>query len=255
MSSRPTYEEYWEKLEASARFHPANRYRYHLILRRLRRVVRPGMTLLDVGCGDAIILREIFDRLPGLQLYGCDISERVVSNNVTAYPAMHFFVADAGSSTFVANSRAVRQELYDVITCSEVIEHVANDLELVRSLSELLRPDGILVLTTQSGKRRRIDLELLHHLRHYRKSDLEAMLVSEGFNVLDSVHRGWPALSLQKVITNRFASVALEAAAGGTRPSPIVRLLMEIAYRTMLASFSPFGPQIVIVASRRGSSA
>ncbi len=39
-------------------------------------------------------------------------------------------------------------EKFDVITCFEVIEHLQNPLFLVKQLAEMLRPDGVIFLST-----------------------------------------------------------------------------------------------------------
>jgi len=41
---------------------------------------------------------------------------------------------------------------FDVVTCSEVVEHIIDDVRLVRSLAALLRPGGMMLLTAPSSQ-------------------------------------------------------------------------------------------------------
>jgi SAM-dependent methyltransferase len=64
---------------------------------------------------------------------------------------------------------------FDVVTCTEVIEHIIDDSKLMMSLAELLRPGGLLLLTTPNAEYIPMDegdsgpFELIEDGRHVRK--------------------------------------------------------------------------------------
>lgn len=98
-------------------------------------------SLVDVGCGDGRVLREIADRYPDRDLLGIDYSERAIELGRTLNPDLEFEVADVG--TFNPSKP------FDVATAVEVLEHIPpTDLdEFIFSVAELLSPGGTLVAT------------------------------------------------------------------------------------------------------------
>ena len=57
--------------------------------------------------------------------------------------------------------------LFDVVICSEVIEHISEYKKALTSIMKRVKPGGLLIITTQSGKRYYSDLKVGHtqHLR------------------------------------------------------------------------------------------
>ncbi len=134
-------------------FHPAPEgdsvfyqkfYKAHRVLKRLdnfpldryeylqaAKFVKPGYKVLDVGCGNA----QFFIHIPhadytGLDLYSpqSEVTPRVLNES-----------AELHAKTFAG--------MYDVVTAFQVIEHVAQPLEFVSKLCDLLKPGGILILS------------------------------------------------------------------------------------------------------------
>lgn len=244
------YEDYWDRLKESARYHPANRFRYSLIVQMLRRHLKPGMRILDMGCGDARLLSYLKGIWPENRFFGCDISNQVVNANRAREKGILFFQADISASDFVDRAREHGVEPCDVIVSSEVIEHLENDQGLIKNAIAFLKPGGQLILTTQSGPRYRVDLELLHHLRHYRRCELEAMVLNHGFKVDSSFGCGFPILNLQKILVNLMFGTVMRATASSGKPRVWVRGVMALMYYAMRLAPRVGGPQLVVVARR-----
>lgn len=51
----------------------------------------------------------------------------------------------------------VKDESFDAVLCTEVLEHIPYPVETIRELSRVLRPGGILILTAPSHYRRHFD--------------------------------------------------------------------------------------------------
>jgi 2-polyprenyl-3-methyl-5-hydroxy-6-metoxy-1,4-benzoquinol methylase len=245
------YEVYWSRLQESAQYHPANRFRYWLIGLRLKRYLKPGMSLLDMGCGHGGLLLRLKEDYPESRFAGCDVSRQVIGFNQSRELGIVFFEADVAAPDCIDRAaEAMGRRGFDVVVSSEVIEHVENDGSLLRNAADLLAPGGYLVLTTQSGPRYRVDLELLHHLRHYDRGALEQMVLSAGLEIVESFNCGFPVLTLQKIVANAMFDTVIRSAASSRRPSALVRLIMNIMFVLMKIAPKWSGPQIVIVARR-----
>jgi 2-polyprenyl-6-hydroxyphenyl methylase/3-demethylubiquinone-9 3-methyltransferase len=102
-----------------------------------------GKTALDVGCG-AGLLTEPLARL-GAKVTGIDATPEVigVAREHAAPQGLEIDyrlgdVQDLGGE-------------YDLVTCMEVIEHVADPAVFVRALARRLAPNGLLVMSTPNA--------------------------------------------------------------------------------------------------------
>lgn len=102
-----------------------------------------GLSVLDIGCGGGL-LSEPMARL-GATVTGVDASEKNI-----AVAALH-----AEQSALAIDYRATTAEAlaqtgarFDVILNTEVIEHVSDPELLLHACAELLKPGGVMVVTT-----------------------------------------------------------------------------------------------------------
>ncbi len=112
----------------------------HYLVERARAGKEAG-ALLDVGCGEGHTLAWYNAR--GCQVRGIDFSiEGIRSMN----PDMEPFV-DTGD-LFHTLDRLIREgESFDVVWLQNVLEHVIDPVDLLRSLKSLLAESGVLVVT------------------------------------------------------------------------------------------------------------
>lgn len=142
--------EWWDPKGSSAMLHRLNPVR----LRYIREAVDAhwrldgagftplaGKTALDVGCG-AGLLAEPLARL-GASVTGIDAAaETVAAARDHAARSGLTIEYRAGGVETAAGAR------YDLITCMEVIEHVADRAAFARGLAAALAEDGLLVMST-----------------------------------------------------------------------------------------------------------
>jgi 2-polyprenyl-6-hydroxyphenyl methylase / 3-demethylubiquinone-9 3-methyltransferase len=102
-----------------------------------------GLKLADVGCGGGL-LAEPLARM-GASVTGIDASAKNIGT-ARAHAAQSGVEVDYRVTT--AEDLAASGEKFDVVTCLEVIEHVADVKLFVKSLSQLLAPGGVLFLAT-----------------------------------------------------------------------------------------------------------
>ncbi len=103
-----------------------------------------GLRLLDIGCGGGL-LSEPMRRL-GFQVTGVDASERNIGTAST-HAAEQGLDIDYRCST-AEDLLAAGAGPFDVVLNMEVIEHVADPGEYLRSCSRLLAPGGLMIVAT-----------------------------------------------------------------------------------------------------------
>lgn len=103
-----------------------------------------GLRLLDIGCGGGL-LSEPMTRL-GFQVTGVDASERNIGT-ASAHAAEQGLSIDYRASTAEALV-AADEPAFDVILNMEVIEHVADPGDYLRSCAQLLKPGGLMIVAT-----------------------------------------------------------------------------------------------------------
>jgi len=102
-----------------------------------------GKTALDVGCG-AGLLAEPLARL-GAKVTGIDASPEVIA------VARDHAARQGLEIDYNAGDVQALEGQFDLITCMEVVEHVADPRAFVRALAKRLAPDGLLIMSTPNA--------------------------------------------------------------------------------------------------------
>jgi ubiquinone/menaquinone biosynthesis C-methylase UbiE len=92
--------------------------------------------LLDVGCGEGVLLNALSSMLPDAQLVGIDA--------VPAPPAVRW----CGVTGDIARRLPFSGEAFDVVVAGEVLEHVPNPDLMLAEFRRVLSPRGLVVLST-----------------------------------------------------------------------------------------------------------
>jgi 2-polyprenyl-3-methyl-5-hydroxy-6-metoxy-1,4-benzoquinol methylase len=234
------YELYWQDLKATHDAHPGNVYRYGLISRIAKELnLRPG-TIIDCGCGDGSLLRVMRRTFPDAALSGMDVSgvalDRAAGSGATV------FQGDFGFPLALTVP-------FDLVLCSEVIEHVHDDETVLDNLARLCRPGGWVILTTQSGRIYNTEM-FLGHLRHYRLEDLAQRLEKRSLRVARAFHAGWPWLRLQKIAAHHMQASVRKHVVEAEQTAPWLRFAFSALSKLYRASSRTRGPQLVLAAQR-----
>jgi ubiquinone/menaquinone biosynthesis C-methylase UbiE len=167
-----------------------------LLFKRLlrERLARPGLRLLDVGCGTGAVAVDF-----GAHGWLC-ASDRS--------PDALAFVRSRGVRNVVASDAAVlpfADASFDIVTAFDVIEHVEDDYAMALELARVLRPGGALAVHVPAWPSlwSRHD-ELLEHKRRYTRRALRRLLLDTGFAL---EHLGWASATiLPAAVVMRTAS-------------------------------------------------
>jgi len=164
------------------------RFRYFLgCIERARRRLGAELRFLDAGCGDGYWLSRLAG-LRGLSLSGVDYNPVRVERAKRVAAGANVRCSDL--SSFAPG------ELFDVMLLSQVIEHVQDDVGLLRKAHSLLRPGGVLILgSPNEGSQRRQRIARRRglspdydHLHFYTESELREKARGAGFRT-DSAMR------------------------------------------------------------------
>ena len=105
-------------------------------------------SLLDIGCNRGIYLAEYNDKCA----VGIDISFhalRKAANRSKKNNAIYFVLGDAEELSFIKN------ETFDHILCSELLEHVYNPGKVIDAITRILKPGGTVLITAPNYSKKR----------------------------------------------------------------------------------------------------
>ena len=133
----------------------------------------PFNSLIEVGCGDGRLLREVSVRFPGKMLQGVDYSLRAIELAKAFNPNLDFQVVDV--------TKEAPTQTFDVVLLSEVLEHIhPGDIkDFLHSLSVLMDKDSRMVITVPHSNLRVIP----KHFQHFTLASLQEM-ISSHFSVV-----------------------------------------------------------------------
>jgi ubiquinone/menaquinone biosynthesis C-methylase UbiE len=110
------------------------RYRAHVSA-----LVGEATRVLDLGCGSAGCLREIYARTP--HVYGLDLDLAALHRNATI----------AGRAAGAGESLPFADGSFDLVTLAWVLEHLDEPQQVLRELQRVLRPGGRVVFLTPNA--------------------------------------------------------------------------------------------------------
>src|SRR4051794_40674129 len=144
--------DWWDPSGSEAMLHRLNPVRLKYVRDQIdqhwqcdecRRTPLEGKSALDVGCG-AGLLAEPLARL-GASVAGLDASPELIA------VAREHAERQGLAIDYRAGELEELEGRFDLITCMEVIEHVADPTAFVKALARRLAPDGLLILSTPNA--------------------------------------------------------------------------------------------------------
>jgi SAM-dependent methyltransferase len=146
---------------------------------------KSGEQILDAGSGNGIYANTIASYFKA-QAYGCDIDKkRIFASKIIAKclnNKAEFICQNIEKINFPSSS-------LDKIICIEVLEHIKDDVFVVKNFFNILKQKGVLILSTskkenltESEEQRFQEAKKGEHVRSgYELADLKKMLKKEGF--------------------------------------------------------------------------
>jgi len=149
-------------------------------------------SILDAGCGSGRLTLQVAKA--GFNIEGIDCEEKALSLAEKIRDKMGLKVNFHRGS--LAEDEPPELPLYDVVVCSEVLEHIPNYQQVVKNLAGLVKPGGFLIITVPKDPRLYTELDRYGgHLRRFEFFQLKEVLEPE-FEILDAYTVGFPFMLL-----------------------------------------------------------
>jgi SAM-dependent methyltransferase len=209
------------------------------------RAARPGLTVLDAGCGTGGFLAKLARAVPSLRLVGMDFAP-VAAALTTEKSGVPVCVASINDLPFAAGSLGA-------IFSADVLCHRSVDQD--RALTDLhrcLAPGGVLVLNLPAYEWMfSAHDRAVHTARRYTRARLEALLRGAGFARVTTTY--WNSLLFPLMVLRRKLAKT-DGAASDVMPFPAP---IEFLFRTAMRFENfllrrgialPFGGSVLAVA-------
>ena len=181
--------------------------------------IRPGTTVLDIGCASGSFLAEA--RRRGARVYGIDLSPEAIEDARRRIPDAELHVGFAADDPFPSVT-------FDAVAMIDFIEHVRDPEAELEIVAARTRPGSRLVISTP-----RVDSLLRRamgrhwpqyreeHLTYFSRAGITSLLGRVGF-VVEHIS------PTRKALTLAYACGQAEA-----YPVPVLTPLTKVAYRAL----------------------
>lgn len=154
--------------------------------------------MVDIGCGPGMFLDEA--RSSGFKVVGVDISQEVAELAWERYK-IPVRVGEFEKILF-------KNQKFDVITSFQTFEHVRSPIKFLNKAYKLLKPGGILLVTTPDADslwrlvlgNRWFSYRHLEHLYFWKRSNLSKALDQVGFEGITFFTDSWRKYSLAEML-------------------------------------------------------
>lgn len=161
--------------------------------------------VLDIGCGSGVMAEKI--KLLGHDVEGIDISEEAIEKlkekNID------------GKVVDVNKDLPFKDASFDIVWCSDLIEHVQSPGFLLDEIHRVLKKDGILLLTTCNSAyfifrlmhlfgQTCSEIQHPYHFHFFSLRSLKKLLTSRKFKVLERLGRNTPIIFPKKILKPLF---------------------------------------------------
>jgi hypothetical protein len=148
-------------------------HKYWAITELMNRNSVPLNRLIDVGAGSAVFSKAIKQALPEIEVFAIDTgySENQLGTN-------------SDGVTYLRNPGAITGDCY---LMTDVIEHVRNDLEFLKSYADLVSSGTYFIITAPAFMSLWSNHDIyLKHFRRYTKNEIMELSENAGLEVIEA---------------------------------------------------------------------
>ena len=211
----------------------------------------PVGNVLEIGCGNGYVLRGLKHAFPDAELSGSEIFLNGLHFAAKRMPDVTLMQMDARDIPFADH--------FDAIGAFDVLEHIAEDEDVLEQIHAALKPGGMLILSVPQHMWLWSAMDdYACHFRRYTAAELKSKFESAGFTVVRStsfVSFLLPAMLASRLVKKDVAKDDLDASAE-LRINPLLNTLFYWIMRleALLIRFGlnfPAGGSRLIVAQKR----
>ena len=149
-----------------------------------------------------------------------------------------------------------KNEVFDLITLLDVLEHLEKDLETLRQLREKLKPGGRMLITVPAYRHLWSGHDVVHHhKRRYLKNQLRELMEESGLTIDYLSYYNtllYPVVAMKRLLSRSTNS---EPNGDLNLPSPLLNRLLHQVFsfeKHWIGKLnSPFGVSLVALAQRK----
>ena len=228
MINSDDWEAHWENFSSATDYEPARQWRRKLIVVFLN--LNGNERILDIGAGKGDLiayLKTISNKFSfgatefsstGLEMIK-SVNQGVICGQVNLEEPISPLLTE----------QLLSGDGWDVVVCSEVLEHLDNPTEALRTIKQLTTSACKIVITVPAGPIAFVD-RAFGHRRHYTKKDLRELLEGEGLVIERLESSGFPFFNLYRiglVIYGKNTLGSIEKISA-SKPSAVLMALMKI---------------------------
>lgn len=185
---------WWDRESEFKPLHDINPLRVDYIEKQASGIA--GKKILDVGCGGGILAEALAQK--GAAVTGIDMAD--LSLKVAQ---LHLHESELDIDYQLSTVEAFAEDnsaRFDIVTCLEMLEHVPDPASIIQSASRMLKPNGILILSTLNRNPKSFALAIVgaeyilrmlprgtHEYKKFIKpSEMAAVLRANGLRLSDT---------------------------------------------------------------------
>ena len=148
-----------------------------LIIWAVQRYFPTARSFLDVGCGTGFVLSGLHEAFPEMRLAGTDFLDEGLAFARRRVPAADFHLGDAQNLGV--------EGPFDVVGAFDVLEHIDDDLTVLRRMHAVTRPRGGLLISVPQHRWLWSSADdQAQHVRRYTRGELVDRVTAAGFTVV-----------------------------------------------------------------------
>ena len=219
-----SYENYYRKIEEK---HPWFVARSNLFLSLMP--TNKNSSILDFGCGAGSFLKKL-NNSGYKDLSGVEVSE----------------TKNARTDNCFVISKTIQKRKYDVILMMDVLEHIQDDLAILRKIKSHLKADGILLLSVPAHQFLWSRHDILNmHYRRYNRNSLKKVI--EEAKLKTQFMTNWNSTFFPIIAASRliFHGANKELSLNNNFFSKLVYIILTFESFLLKKTGLPFGLSIV----------
>lgn len=182
-----SYEGFHKNTIPQRRILKKNNFTYRIILDVVNKYIKIKDSILDIGCGAGSVALYLASK--GYRVHGIDISIKAIQACIESARLLNLKNVSFEPIDF---TKKLPNKKFNLIICTEVLEHLEDDRRVLSKIFSILKSGGIAIISTPSknaplfriGYARKFD-EKVGHLRRYSMDELVSKCKEQGFMILE----------------------------------------------------------------------